>query len=234
MTNARGTLFEGSRAVSPILLGVVPFGLITGAATVSAGLSDLSAIGMSVAVFAGTAQLATVQLLTENAPFLVIVATALVINLRFVMYSATLAPHFQTLSFRWKGPLAYLLSDQAFVVSMPRFPTMSDGLRKWFYLGAAATLWTTWQFAFAIGVFVGARLPESWSLDFAVPLTLLALMPATIRDTASLVTIGATALGVVLFHALPLNLGIIASVVLGVGVGWLFLRRTSWRKAVAS
>lgn len=234
MKNARNTLLDGSRAVSPILLGVVPFGLITGAATVSAGLSDLSAIGMSIAVFAGTAQLAAVQLLTDHAPAFVIVATALVINLRFVMYSATLAPHFQALSFRWKGPLAYLLSDQAFVVSLPRFPTLADGLRKWFYLGAAVTLWTTWQIAFAIGVLVGARLPETWSLDFAVPLTLLALLPATIRDAASLATIGATALGVWLFHALPLNLGIIASVALGVGVGWLFLRRAASREAVAS
>ena len=231
----RSATLAGSLAVGPILFGVVPFGLATGAATAALGLSSASSIGMSIFMFAGTAQLATVQLLREQAPVFVIIATALVINARFMMYSASLSPHFSPLPLRWKGPLAYLLSDQAFVVSIARFDELGERLRKWFYVGAAVTLWLTWQGSFAVGVLLGARMPTSWSLDFAVPLTLLALIPATIRDTSALVTLGATAVGVVAFHDLPMNLGIIASVSLGVASGWCFQRlRTRRREAHAS
>ena len=224
MRHRRNALLAGSAAVAPILLGVVPFGLATGAATAALGLSNASSIGMSLCMFAGTAQLATVQLLGERAPIFVIVATALIINLRFMMYSAALSPHFSPLPFRWKAPLAYLLSDQAFVVSIGRFDALAEGMRQWFYAGAAVTLWLTWQSSFTVGVVLGARVPASWSLDFAVPLTLLALIPATIRDASALVTLGATAAGVFAFHDLPLNLGIIASVSLGVASGWIFQR----------
>ncbi|GJM45469.1 MAG: membrane protein [Gemmatimonadota bacterium] len=227
MDSRRSALEAGIRGMLPILLGVVPFGMITGTATVAVGLSPLAAIGMSLCIFAGMAQLATVELLGKNAPWLVIVGTALVVNLRFVMYSASLAPHFGGLPFRWKGPLTYLLSDQAYVVAISRFDEVADpAFRKWFYLGAAATLWSVWQMAFAAGALVGATVPSSWSLDFAVPLTLLALMPASIRDRAAIITVIATGVATWFAHELPLNLGTIVAVAVGIGAGALYLH---WR-----
>ncbi len=225
MNSRREALLAGIRGMLPILLGVLPFGLIAGAATVSVGLSPLGAIGMSIFVFAGMAQLAAVELVGKDAAWLVVLATALVVNLRFVMYSAAVAPHLRHLPLRWKVPLAYILSDQAFVVSMARFDDLRDPrLRVWFYFGTAATLWTAWQVAFGIGAVLGASVPASWSLDFAVPLTLMALMPASVRDSAAVLTVVVTGVAAWFTQALPLNLGTIAAVVIGVAVGGLYLR----------
>ena len=228
MSSTRHAVLSGMRDILPITVGVAPFGLITGAATASVGISGLTAIAMSVVVFAGTAQLAAVDLIGKNAPVLVIVATALIVNLRFVMYSASLAPHFGCLPFRWKGPLAYLLTDQAYAVSISRFGTdVRDRHRKWFYLGAAVTMWLVYQSAFALGVLLGTGVPAQWSLDFAVPLTLLALLPASMVGRASSVTVLVTAVASVLAAGLPLNLGIIAAVIAGVAAGTLLERRAS-------
>jgi branched chain amino acid efflux pump len=215
-------LFGGSRAVAPILLGVVPFGLVTGAATVAVGIPAAGAILMSILVFAGTAQLAAVDLIGKSAPFLVVVGTALVVNLRFLMYSASLATHFSRLPSFWRSGLAYLLSDQAYLVSVARF---ADGLpereQPWYYLGAALTLWTTWQIAFALGALLGTQVPPSWSLDFAVPLTLLALLPAALRDRTAVVTGVVTGIAVLAAAGLPLRLGLIVAVFVGVAAGLL-------------
>jgi predicted branched-subunit amino acid permease len=228
MANRTQAFLAGARAVAPILLGVVPFGLVTGAATVGIGITPASAIGMSLLVFAGAAQLAAVDLLGAQAPALVILATALVVNLRFSMYSASIAPWFPRLSARWKGPFAYLLTDQAYAVSITRFERdVPDHARLSFYLGAAVGLWVTWQTSFALGAACGARVPESWSLDFAVPLTLLALLPASVVDRAAFVTVVATAVASALTAGLPLKLGVIAAVAIGVAAGSLSERAGS-------
>jgi len=228
MANRTQAFLAGARAVAPILLGVVPFGLITGAATVAIGIPPTSAVGMSLLVFAGASQLAAIELLGVKAPALVIVATALIVNLRFSMYSASIAPWFPGLPGRWKGPFAYLLTDQAYAVSITRFDRdVPEPARLSFYLGAACALWLTWQVSFAIGAASGGRVPESWSLDFAVPLTLLALLPASVADRAALVTVGATAVASAFVAGLPLNLGVIAAVVIGVAAGSSFERATS-------
>ncbi|MGH2569911.1 MAG: AzlC family ABC transporter permease, partial [bacterium] len=208
MANRTQAFLAGARAVLPILLGVVPFGLVTGAATVGIGVPLASAIGMSLLVFAGASQLATVELLGSQAPALVIVATALIVNLRLSMYSASIAPWFTHLPGRWKGLFAYLLTDQAYAVSITRFERdVPAHARLSFYLGAACALWVTWQIAFTVGAAGGGRVPESWSLDFAVPLTLLALLPSSVGDRAALVTVVATAAASALAAGLPLNLG---------------------------
>lgn len=221
----RAAIVSGIQAVSPILLGVLPFGMVTGAATVALGMSGFSALGMSLVVFAGMAQLAMVDLLGKDAPLAVIVTTALVVNLRFAMYSAALAVDFRGLPLRWTAPLSYLLTDQAFAVSLTRFHALPVALRKWFYLGAAMTLWCSWQASFAFGAFIGMRLSPDLSLDFAVPLTLLALLPASIKSAAARVTLGATAVAICFLTALPLELGTVAAVAIGVFVGSLFLSR---------
>lgn len=209
----------GVRSMSPILVGVVPFGLVAGIAAVEAGLSPLQAVGLSVIVFAGASQLAAIELLGSNAPLAVVILTATVINLRMMMYSASIARHFRDLRTRWKGPLAYLLTDQAFAVSVARFAADQDVDRRWFYLGGALSLWLVWQVTTVAGVVLGRGVPDEWGLSFAVPLIFLALLVPAMDDRPKAAAGGVAGAVAVAGVGLPLNLGLLVGAVVGVGVG---------------
>jgi 4-azaleucine resistance transporter AzlC len=228
MSSRRGSFGAGIRAVAPVLLGVIPFGLVAGAAAVRAGLSGLEAVGLSVFVFAGASQLAAIELFGQDAHIAVIIATALVINLRVTMYSASLAPHFRGLATRVRAGLAYLLTDQAYALSITRFRTDENVDRMWFYLGAAAPLWMVWQICTVIGIVVGARVPESLPLEFAIPLTFLALLVPTITDSPSALAAAIGGTAATIGSDLPLNLGLITGAVVGVVVGLLV--ETGWQR----
>jgi 4-azaleucine resistance transporter AzlC len=212
-------LAEGVRAVAPVLLGVLPFALVAGVAAVSTGLSLVEAMGMSVVVFAGASQLAALDLLRQDAPLAVVVVTAAVINLRMMMYSASIAPHFRSFSARWKALLAYLLTDQAYALSLARFGDDDEIDRKRFYLGIAATLWIVWQLGTLAGVLLGAGVPDSWGLEFAVPLVFLAVLVPVLEGRASLVAAGVAAAVAVGGGGLPLNLGLLVAAVVGIAAG---------------
>ena len=161
---------EGATAVLPILPAVVPFGLVAGVAAVAAGFSKLMAVLASLIVFAGASQLAMYDLLGQGAPWLLAAAAVLCVNLRFTLYSASLAPHFADVGARKRIGLAYLLTDQAYAVSILRFTRAeSDGFargldaraRCLYYLGAALPLWVTWQLSATAGVLLGANLPPT-------------------------------------------------------------------------
>lgn len=214
------TLREGALAAAPLLVGIVPFGIVTGLAMVSAGLTQAQAVAMSVLVFAGTAQLAVLPLLVAKAPLWVMYATAVVVNLRYVIYSAVLAPHFEHLSRPWRALLSYITVDGVFALYVGRF-TPRDGIshKHWHYLGGSLVMWFGWQLASGIGIFAGAMIPRGWSLEFASTLGLIALVMPLLFDRA--VVWGALAAGLVsLFAAkLPLNLGLLAAIAAGVAVG---------------
>jgi 4-azaleucine resistance transporter AzlC len=217
---------QGAKDVSPILLGVIPFGMIAGASAINAGFSTLQAMSMSVVIFAGASQLAAIDLLARGAAVPVVVLTVLVINLRFIMYSAALTPHFSHLPTRWKALVSYLLTDQAFVVAVNRYeaePRMTG--RRWYYLGTAMILWITWQFGTAAGVFLGTLVPASWELDFTVPLVFVALLVPTLDDrgnrVAALVAGGVALAG----QGLPYNLGLILAAFAGIALArWVEIR----------
>src|SRR5918992_3041834 len=209
---------SGAKAIAPVLLALIPFGVAFGATAMGSGLSTLEALAMSVFVFAGAAQLAIVPLISAGASVAVVVLTVLVINLRMTLYSASLAPHFRRLPAGWKSLLSYLLTDQAYAATITRF---DDGQteepdKRWYYLGVALAIWVTWQAATMLGVFLGARASEGWSLDFVLPLTFIALAVPAIKDR----TTGAAALSAgvaaVFAAAMPLNLGLIAAALVGV------------------
>ena len=234
----------GVRASLPLLVGIVPFGLVAGVAAVDAGLSPVAALGMSVVVFAGAAQLAIIELLRSDTPLFVIVLTGVVINLRMLMYSASIAPYFQRYRSRWKAVLAYFLTDQAYAVAIARYtadesgdeaaghdrerdgPTTPEadaddptGGRDWFYLGVGASIWLVWVVATAVGVGLGRGVPDAWGLDFAVPLVFLALLVPRLEDrptTAAGLAAGAVALA---GAGLPYQLGLPVAAIVGVGVG---------------
>lgn len=210
---------RGVRDVSPLLLGVAPFGLVAGIAAVNAGLDLSQALGMSVVVFAGASQLAALDLIGNDAPLSVVVVTATVINLRMLMYSASIAPYLRDLSAKWKGGLAYLLTDQAYALSVANYRSERSFDRKAYYLGVALTLWVVWQLTTATGVFLGTGVPDAWGLEFAVPLVFLALLVPAMEDGPT--TIAAVASGgvAVVGAGLPLNVGLLVAATVGILVG---------------
>lgn len=206
--------------------GVIPFGLVTGVMAVEQGFSPGATLGMSLLFFAGSAQMAALQLLRSDAVALVILLTALVINLRFVMYSASLAPYLHHLPRRWKWPLAYMLSDQAYALSIMRLSSGGDPvLGYWFYAGSALSMWLSWQLSVMAGVFIGAGIPASWSLEFAIPLSFLGLLVPAIRNCASLAAACVGGVVAVLAIGLPYNLGLLLASFCGICTG-LFVGRS--------
>ncbi len=217
-----GDFLAGGRAVLPVLIGVLPFGLIVGVVAVRLGLSPLAASGLSVIVFAGASQLAAIQLIHEGAPLLVILVTVFFINLRFTMYSASIAPHFRGAGGRVKALISYVLTDQAYVLGLYGF-THRPGLasRVAFYLGVSVPIWLGWQAATVAGALLGSRLPLGWGLDFAVPLTFMALLVPAIRDRPTVAAAVAGGAVAVLAHDLPWNLGLILGALAGIAAGVL-------------
>jgi predicted branched-subunit amino acid permease len=213
--------FAGVRAAIPILLGVVPFALVSGVAAISVGLTPLESIGMSIIVFAGASQLAVFQLMSTGSPWIIMVLTAWVINLRFSMYSATLAPYLQKLPLQQKAPLAYILSDQAFGVSMSHFAKEEPVNHRWFYFGVGATIWSTWQISAIGGSLLGTLIPSSWGFDFAFPLSFMALMFAALRDRPTVLAALTGGCFAVLAKGLPYNLGLVLAALLGITAGLL-------------
>jgi 4-azaleucine resistance transporter AzlC len=218
-----GAFRAGVAGIAPILIGAVPFGLIYGVAAVESGLDAVPAIAMSSLVFAGAAQLAMVDLAGRDAALAVMVATALVINARMLMYSASLAPHLREYSFVRRILAGYLITDQSYAVTITRFiEPIADLHWKWaYYLGAGLPMWLVWQASSATGVLVGASIPEEWSLDFAIPLVFLALLIPTVKDRGTRVAAGVGGTVAVLAAPLAFNAGLITGAAAGLVAGVL-------------
>ena len=221
MKSKHRDFITGARDSLPILLGVVPFAMICSVAAISVGLTPFEAMSMSFIVFAGASQLAVLQLMGEGAFWLVMVLTAWIINLRFTMYSATLAPYLQEEPLHRKAPFAYILSDQAFGVAMSHFANEMPANPAWYYYGAAASIWLTWNISAVAGALLGTLVPESWGLDFAFPLSFMALMFAALKDRPAVVAALVGGLSAVLAKGLPYNLGLVLAALLGIGAGVL-------------
>lgn len=210
----------------PILVGVAPFGMIYGILALSAGLNPFDAQAMSTVIFAGSSQFMTVQLIREATPWLVIIITGFIINLRHALYSATIAPYIKHLPRRWKTLLAYLLTDEAFAVAALNY--QREGVTRfshWYFFGAGLALWTSWQASTAVGIFLGAQVPGSWGLDFTLPLTFIALVVPALKDKAGVVTAVTASLAALLFFGLPYKLGLIAAAALAIAAGmWMEAR----------
>ncbi|MEK6753848.1 MAG: AzlC family ABC transporter permease [Chloroflexota bacterium] len=226
MSEARRNFIGGIRAELPLLIGVFPFGMIYGALALNAGLSNAAAQWMSSVIFAGSSQFVTAQLVNDGAPMLVIIITIAVVNLRHMLYSASLAPYLKDLSLRWKILLSYLLTDEAYAPSILYYE--KEGVqtyKHWFLLGAGFSLWFTWQVSTAFGIFLGASIPANLSLDFALPLTFIAMIVPVLKKRptiAAALSAGGTAL---LAYNLPFKLGLILAAFVGIIVGTLLEER---------
>ena len=220
MNRSVQSFWAGVRAESPLLVGVFPFGLIYGALALDAGLSPAAAQAMSSIVFAGSAQLIAAQLIRDAAPAIVIILTIAVVNLRHMLYSASIAPYIAHLPARWKTLLAYLLTDEAYAATILHYE--QNGITPaghWFFFGAGLALWTTWQVSSALGIFFGALLPASWPMDFAVPVTFIAMVIPVLKDKPAAAAALSAAVVAVLAYALPFKLGLILAALTGILVG---------------
>jgi 4-azaleucine resistance transporter AzlC len=233
MSEARKTFWDGVRAEFPLLVGVFPFGMIYGALALNAELSKAASQMMSSMVFAGSAQFITAKLVADSAPALVVILTIAVVNLRHMLYSASLAPYLKNLSLKWKVLLSYLLTDEAYAPSILKFEeTGITPVSHWFLLGAGFSLWFIWQVSTALGIFLGAAIPENWPLDFALPLTFIAMVVPALKNrpmVASAVSAGLVAL---LAYSLPFKLGLILAALTGIVVGTILEGRKSSRVTI--
>jgi 4-azaleucine resistance transporter AzlC len=220
MANARREFLNGFKDESPIMLGVMPFGMIYGILALSAGLSQAEAQAMSTIVFAGSAQFMLVQLAGLGTPTIVMILTGFVINLRHALYSASVAPHLKNLNPAWKGILAYLLTDEAYAVAITRYYKRdASPLKHWYFLGAGLALWSSWQVSTAVGVFLGAQVPSSWSLDFTLALTLIALVVPSLKDRPSILAAISAGTVAILTAGLPYKLNLIVAAIVGIIIG---------------
>jgi 4-azaleucine resistance transporter AzlC len=221
MTTLRSEFLHGIRDELPILMGVLPFGMIYGVSATSAGIPASIAQAMSCIVFAGSAQFVIAQLIAAGTPALVVILTACIVNIRHLLYSASVAPTTSKLSGPWKWLLAYLLTDEAYAVTISHFQKGGDDRHQhWYFLGAGLALWTTWQLSTAAGIFLGGHIPASWSLDFTAPLTFIALVVPSLKDRSSTAAALTAALIALLVIVLPLKLGIAIAALVGIAVGF--------------
>jgi len=210
----------GAHAVLPVLPGVATFGLISGVAMVGSGMSPVAAMAMSLLAYAGTAQLASLQLVAAGAPLVLILFATLVLNLRFALYSLAMAPHLRGGTARMKALYSYLLSDNGYAHFVARYASHpDDGGKVPYYLGACAAIWTTWQVSTALGIGIGTRIPPQWHLEFIVTLTFFALGISLVRDRAMAVAALTAAVVAILTMHLPYRLGLIVAAGAGIAAG---------------
>ena len=229
----RALFLAGFRGMLPLLLGVTPFGMIYGALAVGAGLSPGAAMAMSSIVFAGSAQFVVAQLFATGTPGLIILLTVLVVNLRHMLYSASIAHHLAQLNRRWRWLSAYLLTDEAYAVAISFYRRAPDAPHKHIYLvGAGLALWMDWQLSTAAGIYLGSQAPPDWSLDFTLALTFIALLVPALADRAEVACALSAGIVGVLASDLPYNTGLLLAAGVGILVG-LWMDRTRSIAAVA-
>lgn len=222
-TTPRSEFLAGLKAELPLVIGVLPFGMIYGVLAVGAGLPNSAAQAMSAIIFAGSSQFIAAQLFGVGTPALVIVLTVAVVNLRHALYSASIAPHLQKLPERWKWLLAYLLTDEAYAVTISHYNQAGERRHKhWFFLASGLLLWASWQASTAAGIFLGAAVPANWSLDFTLALTFIAIVVPGLKDRAGVAAAVTAGVLAVLAAGLPFRLGLMAAALIGILVGyWL-------------
>ena len=213
---------EGFKAGVPSLFGIAAWGLVVGVAMVKSGLTIAQALGMTLIVFGGSAQLASLPLIIAGAPIWVVFATALMVNLRFVIFSALLAPHFSHLPWQKRILLGYTAGDMTVALFLQKFPEETPALGKVSYLkGLLIPNWTAWQVGSIAGIFLGSAVPEHWGLGFAGSLAILCILVPIVMGAATLCGVLAASATAVLAYDFPFKLGLLAAVLVGMAVSLL-------------
>ena len=208
------TFIKGILDILPLMIPVVPFGIIYGVIGVEIGFSPMEVFAMSFVIFAGSSQIAFAQLFAAGASPLVMISSVAVINSRHILYGAVLAEYLGKLRLTWKILLSYLMADQAFSVSSAYFKKNVKNKNVHFHmLGSGLTLWSLWQLSTLIGIVLGNIVPAQLGLEFAIPLTFFSLILSELRKLDHVIIILISGICSVLTYDFPFKIYIIFSAI---------------------
>lgn len=222
MSNPQKSFRTGFVDALPFLVVIVPFGLLFGVVAAEAGLDLFQTLVMAAFVLAGASQFAALQLLNDQAPTLVAILTGLAINMRLAMYSASMSAHIGKASLTQRLLFAYVLIDQTYAIAHRKFeetPAMSIDQKIWYFIGCSATLCLAWMAVALIGALVGSAIPPKYALDFAVPVTFIALFAPLLRSVPHIAAAFVSVVAALVFAELPYNLGLMVAAILAMTTG---------------
>jgi 4-azaleucine resistance transporter AzlC len=220
----RAEFWAGFRDTFPLVVGAIPFALIFGAGAVTNGISPGGVQAMSLFVFAGSAQFIASQLVGSGVGVVVIVVTTFVVNLRHVLYSATLAPYLKHLPQRWLAPLGFWLTDESFVIVISRYHQPDNSpYMHWYFLGSEVFMYVNWNLCTLLGIIAGQRIPNlaDLGLGFAMTVTFIGMLIPQVKSRALLASAVVAAVTAVAAYPLPNKLYLIVAAVLGIAAGML-------------
>ena len=213
-TTSNSAYWEGFRDGMPFVLVIIPFAMLFGVVATEAGLSVFETLMFSLVVIAGAAQFTALQLLQENAPTVIVLISALAVNLRMAMYSASLTAHLGAAPLWKRATVAYLIVDQSYACSIAAFERHTDwGLEQklGYFFGTCTPVIPLWYLGSVLGALIGGAIPQEFGLDFAVPITFLALIAPMLRTLAHVAAAVASVLLALAFAGLPYNLGLLVA-----------------------
>lgn len=222
MPSTSSAYWDGFKAGAPFVLVIVPFGLLFGVVGTEAGLNLAEVMGFTVLVIAGAAQFTAVQLMTEDAPTVIILASALAVNLRMAMYSASLAPALGSLPVWKRALVAYFMVDQTYAVSARQYenyPDMPLAQRFAYFIGSVTPICPLWYVATFAGAELGQAIPPEYGLDFAIPITFIALIAPALRSLPHLIAAAVSVTLALLLVWMPFNFGLLIAAVAAMAAG---------------
>jgi predicted branched-subunit amino acid permease len=223
-TRERHPFLQGALDSLPFFIVIVPFGALFGVIATEAGMNLAQVMGFSVLVVAGASQLTALQLLTDNAPTVIVIVTALAVNVRMAMYSASLAPHLGGASLWKRAFAAYFLFDQPFALSTMAFekhPDRSTADKLAYFLGTGMPLGVSWYIATFSGAVLGEKMPSGLGVDFAVPITFLAVVAPMLKSLAHVAAAMTSVILVLALSFMPYGTGLLVAAVVALLVGFL-------------
>ncbi len=235
-TTRKSPYREGIVDSIPFILVIIPFASLFGVLATEAGLNVVETMAFSIVVIAGAAQFTALQLMQENAPTVIVLISALAVNLRMAMYSASLTPYIGAAPLWQRALCAYLTVDQSYVVGVSKFerePDMTVPARVVYFLGAVTPIVPLWYAFTYIGAVLGSQIPESWALDFAIPITFLAMIAPMFRTAAHVIAALVAVVVSLLAAGVPYSLGLIIAGIAGMMAGAqseLWLTRKGYAK----
>lgn len=222
ITTPKSVFWQGFRDSAPFVLISGPFGLLFGVLAAEAGLQVIEALTFSLAVFAGSAQFTALQLMQEQTPTVIILVSALAVNLRIAMYSASLTPYLGKAPLWQRAFAAYFTVDQSYALSIVKFesePDLSVPERMAYFFGTNGLVAPVWMGATVTGALIGSQIPDSWGLDFVLPLAFLAMIGPMLRTPAHVIACLVAVATALPAAALPYNLGLIVAGMAGMMAG---------------
>lgn len=228
----KSIFLQGVRDAAPFLLVVGPFALLFGVVATEAGLNVFEALTFSFAVIAGAAQFTALQLMLDDVPTIVVLISALAVNLRMAMYSASLTPYLGGASLRQRALAAYFIVDQSYGCSVVKYeqnPHWTIRQKLVYFWGTVAPVCPFWYVFTLVGAMLGGAVPDSLALDFALPITFLAIIMPMLRTPAHVAAALVSVVAALFLAFLPYNLGLLVAGVLGMMTGAEIERRVAAR-----